>query len=218
MSNSATMAQDTAAAAAAPSSPASAAPAAPATQASVPPAKAAASPRRRFIIIGVLALIASAGVAYWAHARHYVETDDAQIDGSISNVSPRVSGNVIAVYVVENQMVKEGDVLAEIDPVDLQIAVDQAKAAVAQAQAQFESEDPSVPIVEAIEQERGAHGAVGSVGGGRGAVGGQEGRRADHRAARAGPGQRTAPRSSTRSGPRSSWRRAPSRSRTSTRA
>jgi len=56
---------------------------------------------------------------------------------------------VSAVYVVENQLVKEGDVLAEIDPVDLQIAVDEAKAAVAQAQAQLESEDPSVPIIEA---------------------------------------------------------------------
>jgi membrane fusion protein, multidrug efflux system len=137
MSNSATMAQDAAPAATAPSS-------APATAAAP-----AAPSRRRFVILGVLAAVASAGVAYWAHSRHFVETDDAQIDGSISNVSPRVSGNVSAVYVVENQMVKEGDVLADIDPVDLQIAVDQARAAVAQAQAQLESEDPSVPIVEA---------------------------------------------------------------------
>jgi membrane fusion protein, multidrug efflux system len=136
MSNSATMAQDAAPASTTPSSaPAAAAPAAPS--------------RKRFIIIGVLAAVAAAGVTYWAHARHFAETDDAQIDGSISNVSPRVSGNVSAVYVVENQLVKEGDVLAEIDPVDLQIAVDQAKAAVAQAQAQLESEDPSVPITEA---------------------------------------------------------------------
>jgi membrane fusion protein (multidrug efflux system) len=140
MSTSATMAQDTAPAAAAPTT---APPAA-------APAKAAAAPsRKRFIALGVVVVVASAGVAYWAHSRHFAETDDAQIDGSISNVSPRVSGNVSAVYVVENQMVKEGDVLAEIDPVDLQIAVDQARAAVAQAQAQLESEDPSVPIVEA---------------------------------------------------------------------
>lgn len=147
MSNSATMAQDTAPAAAAPASaPASAPPAGPAAAAKA--AAPAAPGRKRFIAMGVAAVLVSSGVAYWAHARHFVETDDAQIDGSISNVSPRVSGNVSAVYVVENQMVKEGDVLAEIDPVDLQIAVDQAKAAVAQAQAQLESEDPSVPIIE----------------------------------------------------------------------
>jgi membrane fusion protein (multidrug efflux system) len=139
MSTSATMAQDTAPAAA-PTS-AAAAPAA--------PGKSAAPSRKRFVAMGAVALVASAGVAYWAHSRHFVQTDDAQIDGNISNVSPKVSGNVSAVYVVENQLVKEGDVLADIDPVDLQIAVDQARAAVAQAQAQLESEDPSVPIVEA---------------------------------------------------------------------
>ncbi len=136
MSNSATMAQDTAAATAAPSS----------VPAVAPTAKA--PPRRRFIAMGVVAVVACSGLAYWAHSRHFVDTDDAQIDGSISNVSPRVSGTVSAVYVSENQVVKAGDVLAEIDPVDLQIAVDQAKAAVAQAQAQLESEDPSVPIIE----------------------------------------------------------------------
>jgi membrane fusion protein (multidrug efflux system) len=50
------------------------------------------------------------------------------------------------VYVQEDQAVKAGDVLAEIDPADLSIAVEQAKAQVAQAQAQLDAEDPSVPI------------------------------------------------------------------------
>ena len=80
------------------------------------------------------------------HARRFEDTDDAQIDGNISSVSPRVSGPVLAVYVVENQVVKPGDLLAEIDPTDLKIAVDQAEAQVAQAQAQLDAEDPSVPI------------------------------------------------------------------------
>ena len=110
------------------------------------PARPAAPSRKRLVIAGAVALVAASGVAYWAHSRHYVETDDAEVDGSISNVSPRVSGSVIAVHVVENQVVKEGDVLAEIDPVDLQIAVAEARAAVAQAQAQLAGEDPSVPI------------------------------------------------------------------------
>jgi membrane fusion protein (multidrug efflux system) len=145
MSSSATMAQDTASAVAAPTS-------TPAPQAATAAARANAPSRKRFIALGVVAVVACAGVAYWAHSRHFVETDDAQIDGNISNVSPRVSGNVTGVYVVENQRVKEGDVLAEIDPVDLKIAVDEARAAVAQAQAQLESEDPSVPIVEATNK------------------------------------------------------------------
>jgi membrane fusion protein (multidrug efflux system) len=80
------------------------------------------------------------------HSRHFEETDDAQIDGNISNVSPRVAGNVSAVYVLEDQKVRAGDVLAEIDPADLEIGVAEAKAQVAQAQAQLDAEDPSVPI------------------------------------------------------------------------
>ncbi|MGD0679213.1 MAG: HlyD family secretion protein [Polyangiaceae bacterium] len=119
-----------------------------------PPA-AAASPRasrRLFIVLGLGLVLAVVGVAYWVHSRQFESTDDAQIDGNISEVSPRVSGPILAVDVIENQRVKQGDVLAEIDPTDLRIAVDQAKAQVAQAQAQLEAEDPSVPITLASNQ------------------------------------------------------------------
>jgi membrane fusion protein (multidrug efflux system) len=95
----------------------------------------------------VLAAVAAVGLAYYVHSSHYAETDDAQIDGNMSNVSPRVAGNVATINVVENQTVKEGDVLATIDTADLEIAVTQAKAQVAQAQARLDAEDPSVPIL-----------------------------------------------------------------------
>ena len=111
-----------------------------------------ANGRRRWIAMAIVAVIAASALSYWLRARRFEETDDAQLDGTISNVSPRVSGNVIATHVVENQMVKAGDVLADIDPTDLQIAVDQAKAQVAEAQAQLEAEDPSVPITLAANQ------------------------------------------------------------------
>ena len=88
----------------------------------------AAPSRKRFVIIGVAIVLAVAGTAYWLHSRHFEDTDDAQIDGNISNVSARVSGTVLAVNVVENQRIKAGDVIAEIDPTDLQIELDQAKA------------------------------------------------------------------------------------------
>jgi len=110
--------------------------------------------RRPLIFGGIASLVAAGGVVYWLHSRHFEETDDAQIDGTISNVSPRVSGNVSAVYVVENQTVKMGDVLAEIDPEDLRISVEQAKASVALAQAQLEAEDPSVPITLATNESQ----------------------------------------------------------------
>jgi membrane fusion protein (multidrug efflux system) len=102
--------------------------------------------RRPLVIGGVATALIAAGAAYVLQARHFEDTDDAQVDGNISNVSPRITGNVSTVYVVEDQAVKAGDVLAEVDPADLEIAVTQAKAQVAEAQAQLEAEDPSVPI------------------------------------------------------------------------
>ncbi len=110
-----------------------------------PAAKAATSRKRVFIIGGVVAAVALAG-SYWAYSRQFEETDDAQVDGTISNISPRIQGTVTAVYVIENQTVKQGDVIADIDPTDLKIALDQAKAQVAQAQAQLAAEDPNVSI------------------------------------------------------------------------
>jgi membrane fusion protein (multidrug efflux system) len=118
----------------------------PSAAAAAAPASSAARPRRLGVVLGVAIALGAAGVAYWMHQRRFEATDDAQIDGSISNVSPRTSGNVTSVYVSENQPVKQGDVLAEIDPADLQIALAQAKAQVAQAQAQLDAEDPTVPI------------------------------------------------------------------------
>jgi membrane fusion protein (multidrug efflux system) len=106
------------------------------------------SGKKRAIIGSIAAVIALAGTGYWLYERQFEETDDAQIDANISNISPRVSGTVTAVHVIENQRVKAGDVLAELDPRDLQVAVELAKAQVAEADAQLKVEDPSVSITE----------------------------------------------------------------------
>lgn len=112
------------------------------------PAPPKAKGKRRIIALLVLLVLATGGLIYYMHARQFQETDDAQIDGNITNLGPRVMGTVTAVYVRENQTVKAGDVLLEIDPTELQVTVAQAKAAVAQAQAQLQAEDPSVSITE----------------------------------------------------------------------
>jgi membrane fusion protein (multidrug efflux system) len=113
------------------------------------PARPAVTTRsRRPLVIGaVVVTLACVGVAHVVRSMRYEETDDAQVDGNMSNVSPRVQGNVSAVFVLENQPVKAGEVLAEIDPADLEIAAAQARAQVAQAQARLEAEDPSVPMM-----------------------------------------------------------------------
>jgi membrane fusion protein (multidrug efflux system) len=83
---------------------------------------------------------------WWRYAQKYEETDDAQIDGHINSVSTRVSGTVLRVLVSENQEVKRGDLLIELDPRDYQVNVDRLQANVAQAEAQIRAELPAVPI------------------------------------------------------------------------
>src|SRR5690349_2552753 len=90
------------------------------------------------IAVGVvLLLILIFGGRYWLYARSHESTDDAFIDGHIIQVSPKVSGYVIKVYVDSNQQVNKGDLLAEIDPRDYQTRLDQAKAALAAGEARL---------------------------------------------------------------------------------
>jgi membrane fusion protein, multidrug efflux system len=121
------------------------APGAATTGADVP---AAPKRSRRPFVIGALAVVVVIAGLYYLHERHFEDTDDAQVDGNISNIGPRVTGTVTAVYVVENQFVKANDPLLEIDPTDLAVTVAQAKASVAQAEAQLQAEDPSVSITQ----------------------------------------------------------------------
>ena len=107
---------------------------------------------RRYIGMAVLALAVAVGTAYYLHARHYEDTDDAQVDANITNLSPRVAGTVIKVNVVDNQLVIAGDVLAEIDPTDFEVAVAQAKASLAQAEAGLLAENPSVEMTETTNE------------------------------------------------------------------
>src|SRR5262245_4056470 len=81
--------------------------------------------------------IALGGLLYWRHARHFETTDDAQIDGNLSAVSARVPGTVMQVRVVDNQVVKEGDLLVQLDSSDLEVARAQAQAQLALAAAQL---------------------------------------------------------------------------------
>ena len=94
------------------------------------------------IVAGILV----GGFLFWNYSQTFESTDDAFIDGHTNYVSPRIAGTVSNVMVVENQFVKEGQVLAEIDPSDYQVSYEQAAADVARAQAQVRSQTPGVPI------------------------------------------------------------------------
>jgi len=112
-----------------------------------PSETAPAKARRKFIIIVVvLLLVLVSGFFYW-RSTLTEDTDDAQVDGDLYQVSARVSGQVIKVNVTDNQEIKQGDVIAEIDPRDYQVAVEQAEAQLANAKASYLQANSNVPIV-----------------------------------------------------------------------
>ena len=107
--------------------------------------------RRRRLRLRVAAAVLAAALAvtlWWLHARRYEDTDDAQVDGNLSAISARVTGTATAVHVEDNQRVRAGDALVELDPTDLEAALAQARATVAQAEATMAAEQPSVSITQ----------------------------------------------------------------------
>ncbi len=123
--------------------------------ASTDPRKTPNTPKKSrtwMLALGVVVVLAILGACYWLYERRFEETDDAQVDTNISNVSCRVPGTITRVLVIENQRVELGDLLAEIDDRDLRIAQDLARAQLAEAEAQLAAEDPLVPITEATNQ------------------------------------------------------------------
>ena len=119
---------------------------------------------RRFVVkhpigvaIGVVLFIAAvvAGILYWLHARQFESTDDAFIDGRPVSISPEVTGNLVAVPVNDNQVVKAGDVLARIDDRDYRAAVANATAQIEQADAMVNNGNAQIGAQQSqIEQTR----------------------------------------------------------------
>ncbi|MGA3023793.1 MAG: HlyD family secretion protein [Bryobacteraceae bacterium] len=102
------------------------------------------------IIVGavLLVVLAIGGWFLWQYLSSYESTDDAQIDGHVYPVSARIAGTLKAVYVEENQHVKAGQLLAEIDPADYQTALAHAEASVAEFVGEADAASPNVPITE----------------------------------------------------------------------
>jgi membrane fusion protein (multidrug efflux system) len=104
--------------------------------------------RRRGILVAVVIVIVLIAAGIWWHSTYSEDTDDAQINGHLIQVSSRIAGQVIKVDVQENQQVKAGDTIAELDPRDYQVAVENAEAALASAQANASAAGVAVPITQ----------------------------------------------------------------------
>jgi membrane fusion protein (multidrug efflux system) len=112
---------------------------------SVPPESGRSSSsrngRHRNLVLVILLLLIAAAVAIpgWSYLSSYADTDDAQVDGHISAVSSRINGTIAHVYVIDTQPVRKGQLLADIAPTDYMVAVEGARARLAQTKAQVES-------------------------------------------------------------------------------
>jgi membrane fusion protein (multidrug efflux system) len=117
----------------------------------IPPPPRKNRRRLKFLIIGAAALTVLVAVIfyYFLFVAPYESTDDAFIDGYVTLISPRVSGQVTRLAVTDNQEVKAGDVLMEIDPRDYEAKVAQARADLASAQSQSDQSQAQVKVSEA---------------------------------------------------------------------
>ena len=102
--------------------------------------------RRNLIIAGAALLVLVVGLFLWRYLSSYESTDDAQVDVHLYPVSARISGYVVKVNVGDNQYVEKGTVLVEIDPKDYEVALAQARANLANAEATAQSLNITVPI------------------------------------------------------------------------
>ncbi|HKE14486.1 MAG TPA: biotin/lipoyl-binding protein, partial [Kofleriaceae bacterium] len=107
------------------------------------PMPSVVSPRRsraKFVALGLVAAAAIAFGLHWLITRNDESTDDAQVEGHIYPVAARIPGQVVAVAIKDNQLVKAGDVLVELDRTDLEVRLDAGRADLAAARAQLQTE------------------------------------------------------------------------------
>jgi len=117
-----------------------------ATGAPATPANAKKGPPKRvLIVVGLIAAAALiAGGRMWYRSHYFVETENAYVTGHVHPVSSRIPGVVTKVMFDDNQVVKAGDVLAELDPADQGVKVEQIQAQIMSVQQQIVQADAAV--------------------------------------------------------------------------
>ncbi len=102
---------------------------------------------RRILFAVVIVVVVLAALGVWWRSTFSENTDDAQVNGHLIQISSRIAGQVAKVYVEENQLVKKGDPIADLDPSDYEVAVENAEAQLASAKANAAAATVNVPIV-----------------------------------------------------------------------
>ena len=109
---------------------------------------------RRSLLVGAAIVIVVGvfwfGWDYWTTGRFLVSTDDAYVQADNTTIAPKVSGYLREVLVGDNEPVKAGEVLARIDERDFKVALDQARADVAAAQATITSKQAQLEVQQSV--------------------------------------------------------------------
>jgi membrane fusion protein (multidrug efflux system) len=103
-------------------------------------------PAAKWILLVLALVVIAAAIFVWHYYSVRESTDDAQIDGHIDPISARVSGTVLRVLHDENEFVQAGTLLVELDPKDYEVALDRARADLADAEANATAAQVGVPL------------------------------------------------------------------------
>jgi len=114
-----------------------------------PPLRSKKSKLKLFAVAAVLIALIAVIIYYLRCIAPYESTDDAFIDGYVTLISPRVPGQITRLAVTDNQEVKAGDVLVEIDPRDYAASLSQAQADLAAVNSQSNQTRAQVDVSEA---------------------------------------------------------------------
>ena len=110
-----------------------------------PRPKGLANPKTQRLLFAGGAVLLAAVIGLFLYYRDRESTDDAQVDGHLTQISSKVYGRVAEVLVNDNQPVKAGQVLVKLDPRDYQAALDQARAQLTLAETEAQSAGVDVP-------------------------------------------------------------------------
>jgi membrane fusion protein (multidrug efflux system) len=100
----------------------------------------------RFVLLALLVVALIVAIPIYAYYSVRENTDDAQVDGHVIPISPRITGTVLEVLVNDNQLVKAGQPLVKLDPADYDVTVAQAEAQLASAEANTTESSVNVPL------------------------------------------------------------------------
>jgi len=110
------------------------------------PGKQSKIRRERILIISAVMVLVLAGGYFVWNAFHFENTDDAQIDGHVMPLSPRVNGRIKAVYFNEGQLVHAGEAMMTIDPEEYKVAEVLAQVNLSEALSTTASSRPNAKV------------------------------------------------------------------------